>query len=125
MDAVAAQSTIPYGMVRGRKRKRGDIDGRTTPMRRVAMLARSYAEGLSADELTPTVMAKIRRAAELVVAAETLRTRAMRGEITTEVGLLSLVRLEGIADRAVRRLHAIKREPGNLELRPIPTRFAP
>jgi hypothetical protein len=56
-------------------------------------------------------MLKVRRAAELVVTAEELRASTLSAERPpTDLAMLALVRLEGIADRAVRRL-GLDRKP--------------
>jgi hypothetical protein len=106
MDIIAAESSLDWKSVRGRfNRRKGDMDGRTSAAQRIRKVAQAFAADLGgAEKLSPAVMVKVRRAAELVVAAEELRAKAMRGELTTDVGLLALVRLEGLADRSVRRL---------------------
>jgi hypothetical protein len=106
MDVIAAESSLDWKAIRGRfNRRKGDMDGRTSAAQRVRKLAQAFAAELGeAEKLNPAAMVRVRRAAELVVAAEELRAKAMRGELNTDVALLSLVRLEGLADRAVRRL---------------------
>jgi hypothetical protein len=122
MDADTAQTFISPAAIRGRfRRARVDIDGRSATARRVVKLAALFVAELGGpDAVSPTTMLKVRRAAELVVTAEELRASTLRGDRPTDLAMLALVRLEGIADRAVRRLGLgvdSKREPDNtLEL---------
>jgi hypothetical protein len=51
--------------------------------------------------VSPVQMVEIERAASLLILAADLRTRALRGE---DVAITDLSRLEGTADRAIRRL---------------------
>ena len=61
-----------------------------------------YVDALGGkDKIEPSVMIDITRAADLVAIAEQRRADALRG---VEVDMGDLVRLEGAADRAVRRL---------------------
>jgi hypothetical protein len=89
------------------------LDGRTRAGRRRADLIEQFiAELGGADAVNPVMMLKIRRAAELAVVSEELRAATMRGALHSDVALLSLARIEGMADRALRRLRLDqKREP--------------
>jgi hypothetical protein len=51
--------------------------------------------------VSPVQMVEIERTASLLILAEDLRTKALRGE---DVAIADLSRLEGTADRAIRRL---------------------
>jgi hypothetical protein len=51
--------------------------------------------------VSPVQMVEIERAASLLILAADLRTKALRGE---DVAIADLSRLEGTADRAIRRL---------------------
>jgi hypothetical protein len=64
----------------------------------------------------PVQMVEIERAASLLILAADLRTKALRGE---DVAIADLSRLEGTADRAIRRL-GIK--PGTVADRIVPLR---
>jgi hypothetical protein len=78
------------------------IDGRSSHGRRRRDLILTYADALGgADKVSAAAMNDIVRAVDLVVIAERARAAALRGEI---VDLGDLTRLEGAADRAVRRL---------------------
>jgi hypothetical protein len=62
------------------------------------------------DRITEGQLANVVRAAELMALAEEARLTALKGD--SAVDLVALVRLEGVADRAVRRLGLDhKREP--------------
>jgi hypothetical protein len=122
MQSVVGEELISMAAVRGRLRRRnGDFDGRSAAGVRVRRLITQFVKELGGpDAVSLTMMPKVRRAAELIVTAEELRASTLRGERPTDLAMLALVRLEGIADRAVRRLHiGAKRDPG-LELRPSP-----
>jgi hypothetical protein len=110
METMEAVS-VNFGMVRGRARRRADeTDGRSSANRRITKLARMWVAELG--DVSVVDMISIRRVVELAVAAEELRGRILRGERTSDTALNSLVRLEGIADRAIRRLRSSsKREP--------------
>jgi hypothetical protein len=78
------------------------IDGRTELGRRVRDLAESFAQQLGGwPVLTDMQAAGVRRAAELGALAEQSRRDALRGG---SVDPIALSRIEGVADRAVRRL---------------------
>lgn len=86
------------------------VNGRTAVGRRVRDLAESFAASLGGwPKLTDMQVAAIRRAAELSALAEQTRVEALRKGCADP---LALSRLEGCADRAVRRLGMDrKREP--------------
>lgn len=76
--------------------------------RRYEDLARGYVAALGGEAgLTDAQRAAIKRAAELTVLAEQERAKALRGELVDPV---AFVRLQGLADRAVRALN-IKGQP--------------
>jgi hypothetical protein len=78
------------------------ISGRTALGRRIRDLADSYAVQLGGwSALSDMQAAAVRRAAELTAIAEQARVDALRNGCADPV---SLARLEGCADRAVRRL---------------------
>jgi hypothetical protein len=90
------------------------VDGRSSQSRRRRDLIATYVAALGgADKVSPTAMNDIVRAADLVAIAEKSRADALRGE---NVDLSALIRLEGAADRAVRRL-GIK--PGVAVVKPL------
>jgi hypothetical protein len=75
------------------------LDGRSRIARRIKKLRLGYSEMLGNPDDAPT-LARIRRAAELVVTAELMRQRVIRGEIEPA----GLSELESTADRALRSL---------------------
>jgi hypothetical protein len=78
------------------------FDGRTTEGRRRRDLIDGYAAAMGGmGRVSAAQMVDIARAADLVIIAEQARGKALRG---AEVDLGDLTRLEGAADRAVRRL---------------------
>src|SRR5436309_1031648 len=78
------------------------LDGRTAAARRVKRLTASFMAQLGDAVIADAVrMAAVRKAAELVALSERCRAEALRGGHTDPV---ALARLEGCADRAVRRL---------------------
>src|SRR5580704_11205301 len=78
------------------------VDGRSQIGRRVRDLAEDFASQLGGwRALSDTMAANVRKAAELTALAEQTRAEALRNG---NVDPLALVRLEGAADRAVRRL---------------------
>jgi hypothetical protein len=84
------------------KPRRAVIDGRSQLGRRLHDLAEDFASQLGGWEaLSDTMAANVRKASELTALAEQMRAGALRDG---NVDPLALVRLEGAADRAVRRL---------------------
>ena len=84
------------------KPKRMVISGWTALGRRIRDLADSYVVKLGGwDALSDMQAAAVRRAAELTALAEQTRANALRNGCADPV---ALARLEGCADRAVRRL---------------------
>ncbi len=78
------------------------VDGRSKAAKRAKELAASFVAQLGkAAADGAAALAAVQKAAELFVVAEELRARALRGE-TVDLG--ELVKVEGIADRAVRAL---------------------
>jgi hypothetical protein len=71
--------------------------------RRRKELTERFVEALGGrGRVTPLQLVEIERAASLTLLAQEMRSRALRGE---EVAITDLTRLEGTADRAVRRLN--------------------
>jgi hypothetical protein len=100
--AIAAPKT--RARTSNNPRRLEGLDGRSSHGRR----RRDVIDGLVAalggpDRVTDPMMSDIARAADLTLIAERARADALRGGIEINVG--DLVRLEGAADRAVRRLN--------------------
>lgn len=109
----ARSSAIANPIADRKPSKGGAVDGRTLVARRRRELIDIYTSALGgAASLSEGQRLDIRRAAELVTLAEAERAKAMRGE---PVDLSALIRVEGAADRAVRRL-GIK--PGSTQPKP-------
>jgi hypothetical protein len=87
------------------------LDARSRTGRRRADLIVQFTAALGGrDRITEGQLVDVVRAAELVALAEEARLTALKGD--SAVDLVGLVRLEGVADRAVRRLGLDhKREP--------------
>jgi hypothetical protein len=85
-------------------RKLAGVDGRTTRGRRRRDLIESYVGALGGwRAVTDAQLSDIRRAAELTAIAEQARAAALQdGAVTIDLG--GLIKIEGAADRAVRRL---------------------
>src|SRR5262245_55730239 len=92
------------------------IDGRLAPAKRAKALVVQWVERLGLETIDSVTAARLRRAAELTAVAEVARANALRG--TGDAGLDNLVRLERLAEIAVRRLgiDRTKREPDALTL---------
>lgn len=85
--------------------------------RRRKELVDGYVTALGGpDRITPLQMVEIERAAALTLLAQEMRSKALRGE---DVAITDLTRLEGTADRAVRRLGI---QPGATANRVVPLR---
>jgi hypothetical protein len=74
----------------------------------VKVLIAGYTAALGDAGCDPTMAAKVMKAAELTAYAEQLRAAVLRGEA---VDPLALVRVEGVADRAVRQLGHVMLSP--------------
>jgi hypothetical protein len=96
--------------VRGRSdRERRRYDGRSATACRIRVLIKEYTSALGDAARNPMTVAAIRRASELQALAEEARAAAVRTGLFDPV---ALARIEGIADRAVRRLDlGGKRQP--------------
>lgn len=71
--------------------------------RRRKDLVASFVQALGGPaRVTPLQLVEIERAASLTLLAQEMRSRALRGEA---IEITDLTRLEGTADRAVRRLN--------------------
>jgi hypothetical protein len=76
-------------------------NGNSREARRMIALAGKFRTALGPVANNPIVALRIERAAELVVLSENLRAALIRGE---KVDVSNLLRLEAIADRALRQL---------------------
>jgi hypothetical protein len=92
--------------------RRLPVSGRSALGRRIHDLADGYAAALGGwDTLTDMMAGNIRKAAELTALSEQARANALRDG---NVDPLSLVRLDGAANRAVRMLQLdVPREPAS------------
>lgn len=89
--------------------KLAGVDNRSSFGRRRRDLIRGYIAALGGpDKVSSAVMLDITRAVDLVVLAEQCRSAALRGE---PIDMSDLIRLEGAADRAVRRLGIKEAKP--------------
>jgi len=77
------------------------VDGRSKAAKRVKELAAGYIAQLGGGVADAATLAAVQKAAELAAVAEELRGRALRGE---SVDLGEMVKVQGIADRAIRAL---------------------
>jgi hypothetical protein len=92
------------------------LDGRTLVARRRRELIDVYTAALGGPAgLSEGQQIDIRKAAELTALAEQARARAMREGASGAGELTAMVRLEGMAARAVRALNI---KPGNNQLSP-------
>ncbi len=86
-----------------RQRKKANMRRQQEMLHR-QLLVDGYTAALGASARSnPIVMTDIERAADLVLLALNMRRRALRGDATVKID--DLTRLEGAADRAVRRLN--------------------
>lgn len=100
LENAAAMATQSPADATPMRRQIVRIDGRSKASKRAKQLARCFAAAIGNVTDTAT-MARIERAAELATLGEQMRGRALRG---AEVDLGLLLRIEGLADRAVRAL---------------------
>jgi hypothetical protein len=97
------------------------VDGRSTQQRRRRDLIGTYTAALGgSDQVSAASMNDIVRAVDLVIIAEQARAKALRGDKGVDLG--DLTRLEGAADRAVRRL-GIKQGAGANRVVPMRERL--
>jgi len=110
----AVDAGLPPPAQRARRTNRPIAAGNTAISRRVADLTRAYLTALG-NPTDVALQAQAVAAAEMVALAELMRERALQGD---EIDLGELVRLQGAADRAVRKLGIIerKREPAPIDL---------
>jgi hypothetical protein len=100
-SAAARQQSFDRSPSRG-----GVLDGRTLVARRRRQLISVYTGALGgADALTEGQRIDVRKAAELVALAEQERARAMREGTKGGGDLSTMIRLEGMAARAVKALN--------------------
>ena len=104
---MEARSATAVRSIDDRKPSRGGtLDGRTVVARRRRELFDIYAAALGGPaDLSEGQRLDIRKAAELTALAEQARARAMREGITDAGELSAMIRLEGMAARAVRALN--------------------
>ena len=103
---VCGRSIPARSRVTNDPRKLLGVDGGTANGRRRLDLIDAFMAALGGvPSLSEAQCADVRRAAELMLIAEEARAQALRGEL---VDLSGLVRIEGAADRAGRRLGIIK-----------------
>jgi hypothetical protein len=94
---------------RRRARDRKLLDGRTRLQRRIRALRDSYLVAIG-EMASPELRERCERAAQLVAIAEDARRKALAGGFSLD----GLVRIENIADRAVRALGLDRRrEPAS------------
>jgi hypothetical protein len=90
-----------------------NVDCRSATGRRIRDLVHAFISALggpaAANDLI--LMASIRRAAELIVMAETIRKGVIRRGWANKGEVAELCRLEGAADRALRRLRFSNQPP--------------
>ena len=95
-------------------RTRMIVDGRTRWGRRIRDLCEVFAQRLGGwDVLNDMELAAVKRAAELMTLAEQARANALQG---CHIDPDMLIRLQGAADRAVRRLDIKAGKPAPLSL---------
>jgi hypothetical protein len=104
---MAARSAATAIAIAERKPSKGGVlDGRTLVARRRRELIAIYSAALGgAAALSEGQLIDIRKAAELTALAEAARARAMREGASGAGELTAMVRLEGMAGRAVRALN--------------------
>jgi hypothetical protein len=86
-------------------RRLAGVDGRSVDGRRRRDLIEAFVAALGGwGQVDDMQLGDVRRAAELYAIAEEARSAALKGRV---VDLAALVRIEGAADRAVRRLKII------------------
>jgi hypothetical protein len=83
------------------------------------LVAQFVAEAGGPSAVTPVQMLRIRRAAELVVAAERMRAASLH-DPGAGMAMFNLVRLENLASRAVEACRLDQRRPPEMELKPTP-----
>lgn len=102
---IAARPSTARSQITNRPLRLQGLDGRSGSGRRRRDLIEAFADALGgATALSEVQMIDVRRAAELVAVAEEARAAALK-QGGAAVDLHELVKLEGAADRAVRRLN--------------------
>jgi hypothetical protein len=106
-NTVASQTPAPKR--RNHRKAHKPFDRRFVLGKRVQLLAAIFAERLSLDttDPDPVLAAAIEKAARLTALAEQASARALRAD--PAISLDDLVRLQRLADLAVRRLHLDRR----------------
>jgi hypothetical protein len=104
------QNALP--IPRRLRSERRRFDGRSPTAVRIRALVRQYTAAVGDGASNPMMAAAIKRAAELQALAEEARAKAVRNGTFDPI---ALARIEGVADRAVRRLRLDQYEP------PLPT----
>jgi hypothetical protein len=101
---IAARPSTTRSQITSRPLRLRGLDGRSGSGRRRRDLIEAFADALGGPKaLSEVQMIDVRRAAELVAVAEEARAAALK-QGGAAVDLHELVKLEGAADRAVRRL---------------------
>jgi hypothetical protein len=101
-NAVARVSLTNRSRTTNQPHRLAGVDGRTSEGRRRRDLIATYVAATGGpDQASPALMNDITRAVDLVLIAERTRAKALRGGA---IDLSALTRIEGAADRAVRRL---------------------
>jgi hypothetical protein len=104
MSALAARSRFNRSQITNRPLRLRGLDGRSGSGRRRRDLIEAFADALGGSQaLSEVQMIDVRRAAELVAVTEEVRAAALK-QGGAAVDLHELIKLEGAADRAVRRL---------------------
>jgi len=99
--STAKHRPISPAVIRRTWRERRRYDGRTPLAYRIRALVKEYAAAVGDGASNPMMAAAIRRAAELQALAEQARADAVRNGAFDPI---ALARIEGCADRAVRKL---------------------
>jgi|SRR6516165_7747159 hypothetical protein len=89
-------------------RERRRYDGRSALGCRIRVLVREYSAAIGEGANNPMMTSAIRRAAELQALAEEARAHAIRNGAFDPI---TLARIEGCADRAVRKLRLDQEPP--------------
>jgi hypothetical protein len=101
---IATRPATTRSQITNRPLRLRGLDGRSGSGRRRRDLIEAFAEALGGRQgLSDVRMIDVRRAAELVAVAEEARAEALK-QGGASVDLNTLVKLEGMADRATRKL---------------------
>jgi len=110
--AVAARSPMARSRLSNHPNRVAGLDGRSSTMRRRRDLVEAYTAELGGRKaISEAKQVEIGRAADLVLAAEEMRARALRGD---DIDLFHLVRLENLGARALWGLGIARRRRATL-----------